>query len=271
MTQETKNELVAFTERVFQYYNGRINPNIPARLEIKTIRDRNDIRSAYTMYPNIVFVQPFVSYEWCERMYPGLNFENRVFYTIIESVIHELFHVEQFLMYSRLDDVEYVRRIEADTDFMMASYILNHQQEIYQVFDVIVDEEIQYLHLFQPYRNRLYERKNIFEHICLFVDDTAGKATTRDKINEIIRKIIYYVEEVPDSILKYIINGHTIIIKDGDYTIDINQYNKEAYDHYYQFNYFNKVEVMEASSNKEYQYIVNTVGNYNVMARKIQP
>lgn len=269
MTQTTIHELLQLAEKAFQYYNGRINPNIPAVLEVVTIRDPNDARAAYTRYPNIVKLQPLNIYEWHRRNYEQFQID-RTRYTIIESVIHELYHVEQFLMYSNTAP-DYILKIEADVDFMTASYVLSHLQEIYQVFGVVVDQEmIEYLRYFQPYKNKLYERKNVFEHICLFIDNTLGALDNRKTSNKIISKIIHYVEEVPDSVVKFIINNHVIIIKDKDYCIDIDRFNHEIYEYYCRFTHMKEFHASEKYSDTEYQYIIDTEGGCNMMARKIQ-
>ena len=264
--ENLEQSLFDFTEKAFQYYNGRINPNIPAKLEVVKIKDLNDVRAAYTRYPNIVVIQPLNIYQHnCK-----FHHETRTMYHIVESVIHELYHMEQFLRYSRVVNPEYVTKIEADVDFMVASYVLGHLQELYHVFGVIVDSEmIEYLQCFKPYKNGLYERKTVFDHICLFVDSLFGNQGHEMAINRTIAKLIHYVEDVPNSIVSFLINGNCILIKDKDFYIDINDFNQKVYEYFSKYEATKRTEISESYNDTEYHIIITFDGGSNIMARKV--
>ena len=62
--------------------------------------------------------------------------KNQLKSMLLVTIIHELYHVDQYIVPSRLEyDQEYVKSIEFPVEFMTWCYILNHEYEISQFID----------------------------------------------------------------------------------------------------------------------------------------
>lgn len=254
-------EITKLITDVFNYYNGKINTTMLAQLEISMLRDKNCTSSGTTRYPNNVVITPFIIYNY-------IHDDEDVKAEIVETVIHELFHVDQFVMYSMANNEAYRTQVERDVEFMTSNYIAIHLNEIYTVFGVVFDPDVVRYYKNQiPYRNRLYQRKTTFDHICLFIDNAIG--AKKESSTNIIKNMVHYVEEVPNSRVTLNINGNIIALKDKDNYIDIEDFNRFVNQYYSRYTLYQTVEVYAANSDTEYLIHVNTEMGSNIMARKV--
>ena len=101
-------ELTDFIVKAFNYYNGKINQvNYPARLEIQWANLHGSYQAAYTSLPNKLCINAQLIFNYYE------NNIAQIYYEILESIIHELHHMDQIIDYSRVKyDIDYVNYIE---------------------------------------------------------------------------------------------------------------------------------------------------------------
>lgn len=168
MIQINKEQINAFINYVFNYYNGKINICNSARLQINWLQLQNTNAGGYTRNPGIVIMNPNVILRYCN--YSLSRFKK----WIIIIIIHELYHVDQYIDYKRLNiDPVYDSNIEAATEIISMTYIGNHKQEIFNVFGIELSNDansyIEYMYDYQV--GAPYIRKTIKDHIFLMINE----------------------------------------------------------------------------------------------------
>ena len=93
-----------FIRSVFNYYNGRINIFNKAILCIDWVIKRDDV-AGYSTQPNIVYIFP-------RTLMIISNNEDVFKFNIIMTVIHELYHTDQDVVYNHIVDPAYNISIE---------------------------------------------------------------------------------------------------------------------------------------------------------------
>ena len=162
-----KDELNKFIYNVWNYYNGKINVIIPARLEIDYSYYESSTTVGIQYYPDLVIIYPM------QMIKIFHNNTHLLLQSIIETIIHELYHVDQFKLESQTTNPEYVNIIERQVEFQTNCYIMNNMQDIYNTFNVVMD--------YDYYKDRLstyskcyvpaYRRVHLIEHYALFIDN----------------------------------------------------------------------------------------------------
>lgn len=214
-----KEEINEFILRIFNYYNGRINMEIMAGINISYNNSKHNV-GGLTKAPNLVTIYPVNIMEVCEN-----NIEDFKLITT-ESIIHELYHVDQFIGYSMLDNTQYRNSVENNVEFMTISYILNHTNELYNLFGISIPNNYKIYYTnklpesIDPI-NSMYNRVNEFSHIFRTLDSIL---LNKDLSNKMIDYLIKYAN-IKNSKIIIEVNNNSIIIKDCTQYIDINEFN----------------------------------------------
>ncbi len=163
---ENREEINTFINNVFNYYNGRINRIIPSIIEINWCMLENSTNAGVTTTAKIVRIFPMVIAR-CVRN------KNQLKSMLLVTIIHELYHVDQYIVPSRLEyDQEYVKSIEYPVEFMTWCYILNHEYEISQFidFNFSIKGIMDFVNTYSSYPYR-YHRTTYIDYLCCVIDD----------------------------------------------------------------------------------------------------
>lgn len=164
-----RQEIEEFIWKVFNYYNGRINIVNRAVLNINWAARYGRTEAGFSYAPNIVMINAGAAKLFYGEDIPCIKLN------IIETIIHELYHTDQLINYNKLQsDTNYVGCIEAACEVQTAIYMLNHINEIYDLFDIDVFDAVGYyeqsLANFDAY-GYPYIRRTKIEHIFLCLDN----------------------------------------------------------------------------------------------------
>lgn len=164
------NEINDFIIKVFNYYNGKINPINKATLDINWANLMGYNIGGYSRLPNIVIINPMVII----RFYNNDEFIIKV--SIIETIIHELYHSDQLINYVLYaSDVNYNKFIEHACEVQTALYIMGHTQEIYNIFGINLNSNnIKDYNKYMAYWDLpgvRYQRRYYYDHIFMCIDD----------------------------------------------------------------------------------------------------
>ena len=204
-------EVNDFIEKVFNYYNGKINilnPNVI--LEINWIN--GDYLGEF-IQPNFLMIYPYKILEICNTI-------DYIKLRIIEIIIHELFHADQLLfnIYYKKDNNEYENNIENAVQRQTSIYIASHIIEIKNIFGINKTPEFDtlYNHIYD-FDYAAYIKNDCITHILHLLETLTDRSTVSD-IAEI------YLSEIDLRIILYI-NNNSIILVDNDYICDITTFN----------------------------------------------
>ena len=212
-------------ETYFNFFNGRVNMfNYPAELVIDWApNETNNGVIGVSVMPNRVFIYPRV------LLHHVVN-QEMFMYECLETVIHELFHIDQAynpMLLSSHRDIAYVNTVEAAVNCATASYIINNAEMIQKQFALpknFVDAARRCMSAkidrFISYGiNMMYYRRNIYNHLCAIIDDLVDDT----KISTFLVKCMtVYNKNVCINI-----NGNTLsLYKDGTMASihDINEF-----------------------------------------------
>lgn len=127
-------QIIEFSTKVFNYYNGYINPGALCILEFSPL-EFNGFAS-YKL-PNIVTIYPY-------EILKEFKKQDHIKTTLIFSVIHELYHVLQNIYFhTYFTNENYRNHIEDINNYKVINYILNNKDDIEAIFSV--DLNIAYL------------------------------------------------------------------------------------------------------------------------------
>ena len=210
-----------FIYKVFNYYNVKINIFNKAVLRIDWVNHYGKIDKvlAYSAPPNKIVIFPNIIRASINNMY-------NLMINIIECIIHELYHTDQLIDYTRMvtGHSDYVYSIEAPVEVETNLYILNHIKEIYDIFgvDISMDYNV-FLGRYKRYDVGFrYIRRDYLSHLLVCFK---GALFSIDDF----RKLELYVEWIRKAINGRIfleINGITYYLyHDGEY-FDLNDLNK---------------------------------------------
>lgn len=264
-------------EKIFNQYNGLINICVPAKLEVSPITAENGGKAGDTVYPNIVILYPVNIFEF-------YNYNTKAcIVCIIETIIHELFHIDQLINTTILPtNQNYYNEIESAVDFMVYTFINNNIDMIVSNTNSLFSRRVidcfdlcQYCNSFSRFNNTpnfsWYNRKNIYDHIIMGVINMVGN----DYGSTLIGKLIECFETQSKNVL-FEINGDVLPILYNDnfdwYIVDINTYNKFMYDSYFKFRHhtINKNECGFKENDNSITLVINTKQNINTMVSIIK-
>lgn len=136
---EMERELIEFTQKVFNYYNGKIN-KVNNHVEL-CFSDNSYTGLCAFGATNHSLVEVYLDEIISKRDFDIYEIHDEIIYTII----HELYHCDQSIdndLVVKFNDKYYINYMESSVDFMTISYIMNHLQEIEREFNhkVLPDE-----------------------------------------------------------------------------------------------------------------------------------
>ena len=221
-------ELTDFIIKAFNYYNGRINQvNYPARLEIQWANLCGSLQAGYTSLPDKVCINAQLIFNNCENIAD-------VCYDILEVVIHELYHIDQIIDYARVKyDMNYVNYIECAVETQTYLYILQHQQEILEVFGIDVPKKELYQLLKSSDIGYAYHRKRYEDHIIMILEYifyVYNNCTISKNINQKCISGIMNIISSTNASLIVSINGNRFEIQHGKQLAPIRDINNFFYD-----------------------------------------
>ena len=130
--QEYYRKLEYLIGKYFAYFNGRVNTFNKAVLKIEWCRGRENI-AGKTYAPNVVIIRPLVLIDVSENT-------TGVLFRAVETIIHELYHVDQYYLISILDP-EYVKyQVEDPVEAMTALYMISNARQIENFINVPLHE-----------------------------------------------------------------------------------------------------------------------------------
>lgn len=217
-TREWYNEYIT---KIFNYYNGRINKKYSAMIQINWVDTRDDSLGCLAV-PGIVVINAGTIYRRTES-------EIIFVFNIILSIIHELYHADQYIDNVYFNDVdEYESSIEDPVYRMAANYVLSHMDEVVWVSDGIVDRNrIDYYYLLSKVKdgcNYIYNETDvtryIFQSLAVILQLEAESV-------DVFAKMYYEIINNKGSLILDINNFRYMIICNGDIVTDyelINMY-----------------------------------------------
>ena len=254
---ENREEINTFINNVFNYYNGRINRIIPSIIEINWCMLENSTNAGVTTTAKIVRIFPMVIAR-CVRN------KNQLKSMLLVTIIHELYHVDQYIVPSRLEyDQEYVKSIEFPVEFMTWCYILNHEYEISQFidFNFSIKGIMDFVNTYSSYPYR-YHRITYIDYLCCVIDDICRFFD--DEFYNYIKSILYEAFN-SDKDMKFIINNNSIFIKKNNNYEDIRKVQIFLHNNYFA-NRCRCNPSIKIKTDKKLSIINIQVKMYNVMA-----
>ena len=216
-----------FLNKVFNYYNGKINiVNCPAVLKIEWALLYNRSEAGYTKDPNIVTVNPMIIMRNC-------NTETDFYILALETVIHELYHIDQVIDYFKLvSDPSYRIKIEQAVEIMTANYLINHSDDIALNFGLYVYDPAHYeavIRVWGNYDSWHYDRLKYYDHIFSLINLPLRMAGYSDDTMKNLYSIIKTSTETNNGKILFNINNEPIVVQNNDMKVSITDINKYFY------------------------------------------
>jgi hypothetical protein len=205
-----------FIIKVFNYYNGRINPVNKAVLDINTANQMNSSEGGHSGLPNLVTIHPSV----ISRFYSTTE---EIKMSIISTIIHELYHTDQLINYQLYKaDINYNRTIEHACELETIIYIAGHANEINNLFglNISIDKNMYEKCINYYYMPGLrYQRRYYHDHIFMCIDNICGldKSTGETLYSDIVNAINTHKDiiiKINNDIIRVSYNNTLISIED---------------------------------------------------------
>lgn len=245
-TREWYNE---FITKIFNYYNGRINKKFSAMIQINWINASNDPLGLFKP-PGIVVINAGFIYE-------RTGSEFIFVMNIIDTIIHELYHADQYVDTAYFNSIEeYEESVEVPVNRMSINYILSHTDEIIWISNGIINRDnIDYNYLSSRIKEGyVYNETDITRYIFQLLVDILR---FEDRSIDVFGKLYYDIINNGDDLLLNIDEHFYTIICGGVITTDynlINMYLRYALkDHDYR-----QFEIEIRNVGDSYMLIVNT-------------
>lgn len=229
---------------VFNYFNGRINIFQKARLYINWCNIQGSSNGGLTTNPNCVIIYPRVIERYS-------NDKEEFITNIILIVIHELYHIDQCIIFNRMEvDKAYHDMIENTVEAESTSYLYNHIHEINEKFNLnlrLNPNKIGDLINFFSDGN-LYHRAKYLDHLISVIAELFNyQYCVENNILQLITQ--YYNTSNSKIIIK--INNNILVVKENDAIINVNILNDFMFDNYYKYNYIVRSEGYVYGENNE--------------------
>lgn len=199
----------------FNYYNGRINLCNPAKLIIDwECNDKTAFGSYYL--PNVVVI-----YGLTFRGYKYFNNIDDLRLNIVLTVIHELFHCDQVVIYSKPDYNCIMADLEYAVETQVYMYANANRNEFIDVFGIDIYKARPD---FDQYVNTLinlnckgyrYHRRDEKKYIYMILYNWFDDMITNDLYDKLINMLNDNV-----SYISLIVNDNELILKNKDYICD---------------------------------------------------
>lgn len=229
---------------VFNYFNGRVNIFQKARLYINWCSVQGSSNGGLTTNPNCVIIYPRVIERYS-------NSKEEFIINIILIVIHELYHIDQCIIFNRMEiDKAYHDMIENTVEVESTSYLYNHIHEINEEFNLNIrlnSNKIGYLINFFSDGN-LYHRAKYLDHLISLITELFNyQYCVENNILQLITQ--YYNTSNSKIIIK--INNNTLVVKENDAIVNVNILNDFMFDNFYRYNYIAHCEGYVYGENNE--------------------
>lgn len=210
------NEINDFINKVFNYYNGKINIINKAVLDINWCNLLICDAGGYSRLPNIVVINPNVIIR-----YYGEYGDTRIKIAIIETIIHELYHTDQLINYTLyVSDANYNKFIEHACEVQTAIYIAGNIQEIYNIFGINVQLSNKAYNNCMTYWDQpgvIYQRRYYHDHIFMCIDDMCNlNIEAAPKIHQFITDSVLakndIIININNEIMPVCLNGESMHI-----------------------------------------------------------
>lgn len=229
---------------VFNYFNGRVNIFQKARLYINWCSVQGSSNGGLTTNPNCVIIYPRVIERYS-------NSKEEFTINIILIVIHELYHIDQCIIFNRMEiDKAYHDMIENTVEVESTSYLYNHIHEINEKFNLNIrlnSNKIGYLINFFSDGN-LYHRAKYLDHLISLIAELFNYQYCVE--NNIIQLIAQYYNTSNSKIIIEI-NNNTLVVKENDAIVNVNILNDFMFDNFYRYNYIAHCEGYVYGENNE--------------------
>ena len=229
---------------VFNYFNGRVNVFQKARLYINWCSMQSSSNGGLTTNPNCVIIYPRVIERYS-------NSKEEFIINIILIVIHELYHIDQCIIFNRMEiDKAYHDMIENTVEVESTSYLYNHIHEINEKFNLNIklnSNKIGYLINFFSDGN-LYHRAKYLDHLISLITELFNYQYCVE--NNIIQLIAQYYNTSNSKIIIEI-NSNILVVKENDTIVNVNILNDFMFDKYYRYNYIAQSEGCVYGENNE--------------------
>ena len=229
---------------VFNYFNGRVNIFQKARLYINWCSVQSSSNGGLTTNPNCVIIYPRVIERYS-------NSKEEFIINIILIVIHELYHIDQCIIFKRMEvDKAYHDMIENTVEVESTSYLYNHIHEINEEFNLNIrlnSNKIGYLINFFSDGN-LYHRAKYLDHLISVIAELFNYQYCVE--NNILQLITQYYNTSNSKIIIEI-NSNMLVVKENDTIVNVNILNDFMFDKYYKYNYIAHSEGCVYGENNE--------------------
>ena len=248
-------EVNDFIEKVFNYYNGKINilnPNV--------ILEINWINGDCKLYGSLCTPGRIIIYIKSILNNPHIKNFTDIKIVVIETIIHELFHADQNINFEKYYyDNEYKNNIENAVQRQSYIYMASHIIEIKNIFDIDIDFKFTY-NLIYNYEYAPYIKFNDIDYIASLLENILGIKTYNEIVNYISNRII-------NSVLLYLNQKCIYLIKDG-YLCDIAVINDFLYENYFIYDFYKERNTEFKIVNDEL-IIKFTYNNFNILCEKV--
>ena len=217
MVYDKIQDYIDLANKIFEYFNGRINK---VNNNVKFIISPEDKPIFGEMHGSICL--KLYIYSIIERSTYDLSIKHNILFTII----HELFHADQCLYFEEYNiNKDYVDMIEAQVNFMTTVYLINNKiimEEIFG-FPLLIYNLKKYLQLLEEEKTGIrYRRIYLFDY---YYQNLRSLFTSLNQLSD----ILYYAS----NINFYCNNNFVIIKKDNIFIEDTNSFRDMVYDNYY--------------------------------------
>ncbi len=238
-----------FIHNVFNFYNGKINIFNPAILHIDYGEHMGSANGGTSRNPNIITVFPKVIERYNNNAYS-------LYYNILVTIIHELYHTDQNISYLRMGrDQSYKNYIESVVEMSTYLYIAGNQKEILEnigLQDTVSYKD--YYGIIAPHfeTGQLYQRRDYFTHALnlfrelMYAEEHPVLAT--------------FVEAFKDmkSIIDIHINNTRFTLKDGIYCMPVAQFNEIMEEEYFKYNLRRAFVEAHIRKDNRYVFVIST-------------
>jgi hypothetical protein len=263
-------DLNEFCYGVFNYYNGKINKiNYPAVLQIEWAELQGSTIAGASVNPNVVYLYPRVILRYVKSHFDDMRIkQNELMCMIIETIIHELYHVDQIIDYPKMVmDDQYKTEIEQATELQTMTYIANHAQEIYDNFGVGVRPMSGIMGDLIPKYHAEYHRRKYVDHVIVILKELMNG--NEESMIEFIERIVRENFEAYNGHIIIHAGDKSLIIQDGMYNASIDEINNFIWEHYYKYNYIIGTVKLTGNYDKGYVDIYICTTNRNTMVKNV--
>ena len=244
MINENIEKVNTIITNVFNYFNGRVNVFQKARLYINWCSMQSSSNGGLTTNPNCVIIYPRVIERYS-------NSKEEFIINIILIVIHELYHIDQCIIFNRMEvDKAYHDMIENTVEVESTSYLYNHIHEINEKFNLNIRLDPNKINAPINFFSdgNLYHRAKYLDHLISVIVELFNYQYCVE--NNIIQLIAQYYNTSNSKIIIEI-NSNMLVVKENDTIVNVNILNDFMFDKYYRYNYIAHSEGCVYGENNE--------------------